>query len=194
MLFELNREKIYPWVKAVFTDDGGDDANDLELHADNEPIFKIWIDDLAIFYVADMGNDFQVLQRRHLPTSLSVEQLDELAADNLRRDIEFKLNPTNFGGYGLLAGGDHEAGAICLPEKWEWLADYFGDNLIVAIPSKDLVLMAPSASEDIVSSMKIFVHRIFQEGERLLTRNIFMYVKETQTWTIVDRIQADVIK
>jgi uncharacterized protein YtpQ (UPF0354 family) len=191
-LFIRQKDKIYPWIKTISHDGERTDTSVvLELNNADEPIYRRWLADLAIFYAVDMGDNFQLLQARDLPTGVSHEQLHQVAIENLRRDVEFELKSTNFGGYGLMAGGDHEASSILLTEKWEWLANYLDDNLIVAIPAKDLVLIVPSGSQDGISNMKIFVHQIFIEGERLLTRNIFKYEKETQTWKIIGRVEAD---
>jgi uncharacterized protein YtpQ (UPF0354 family) len=144
--------------------------------------------DLSIFYVADTGNSFQFLLERDLPKDISKEELHQLAVDNLSRDIEFKLHDTSFGGHGLIAGGDHEAGSICLLGKWEWLTEHLNDNLIVGVPAKDLVILVPESNTDKVSNLKIFVHEIFKDGERLLTRNIFKFDRETKKWAIVDNV------
>ena len=188
-VFKLYNDKIYPWVKVTFTDDDpNDNSTQLNLTGDDSPIFKNWLGDLAIFYVADTGDNFQILIERDLPVGTTKEVLHRLAVDNLNRDIEFKLHDTNFGGHGLIAGGDHEAGSICLPEMWDWLTKHLNDNLIVGIPSKDLVIVVPESDVDKISNLKIFVHEIFKKGERLLTRNIFRYDKEAKEWTIVDRV------
>jgi len=187
-LFETHKQKIYPWVKVFFF--GDDDPRNtniqIELIGDDAPIKSDWLGDLGILYVADTGDSFQVLLERDLPKNVTKEELHQLAVDNLNRDIEFKLHDTNFGGHSLIAGGDHEAGSICLPGMWDWLAEHLNDNLIVGIPAKDLVILVPEGDEDKIANLKIFVHEIFKDGERLLTRNIFRFDRVIKEWTIVD--------
>lgn len=188
-IFETHKDKIYPWIKVTFSDsDPRNPPTQITLTGDDSPISRVWLDDLAIFYVADTGNSFQVLLERDLPQDVSKEQLHNLAVDNLNRDIEFKIHETNFGGHGLIAGGDHEAGSICLPGIWDWLTEHLNDSLIVGVPAKDLVVMVPESDTDKVANLKIFVHEIFKEGERLLSRNIFRFDRETKEWTIVDSV------
>jgi hypothetical protein len=188
--FEIHRDKIYPWVKVFFTGDGDprNTAVQIELKGEDEPIKREWLGDLGILYVADMGDRFQILLKRDLPNEVTEEKLHQLAVDNLNRDIEFRLHETNFGGHGLIAGGNHEAGSICLPNLWEWLVEYFNDSLIVAVPAKDLVMMVAESDKDKIANLKIFVHEIFKDGEKLLTKNIFRFGKETKTWSIVDNV------
>lgn len=188
-IFETHKYKIYPWIKGTFTDDDSRNTpTQITLTGDDSPISREWLGDLTIFYVADTGDSFQILLERDLPHDLSKEQLHNLAVDNLDRDVEFKLYETNVGVQGLIAGGDHEAGSICLPGLWGWLTEHLNDSLIVGVPAKDLVIMVPENDTDKIANLKIFVHEIFKEGERLLTRNIFRFERETKEWTIVDSV------
>lgn len=188
-IFETHKDKIYPWIKVTFSDDDPRNTpTQITLTEDDSPISREWLGDLAIFYVADTGDSFQVLLERDLPQEVSKEQLHNLAVDNLNRNIEFKIHETNFGGHGLIAGGDHEAGSICLLGMWDWLTEHLNDSLIVGVPAKDLVIMVPEGDTDKIANLKIFVHEIFKEGERLLTRNIFRFDRETKEWTIIDSV------
>jgi len=190
--FAKHKDKLYPWVKVLLSDNEPQlTENVIELKEDESPIFRDWIDDLTISYVFDMGDSFQVLLKRDLPANISADELHAIAVENLDRDNEFMLRDTNFGGYMLTAGGNHEAGAICLPRVWQWLADHLNDSLVVGIPAKDLVLLVPKSDTDKVDSLKEFVQDIFIAGERLLTRNIFEYNKDTTEWSVVDRVSEN---
>jgi uncharacterized protein YtpQ (UPF0354 family) len=188
-IFQTHKDKIYPWIKVIFSDDDPRNTpTQITLSGDDSPISREWLGDLAIFYVVDTGDSFRVLLERDLPQDVSKEQLHNFAVDNLNRDIEFKLHETNFGGHGLIAGGDHEAGSICLSGMWDWLTEHLNDSLIVGVPAKDLVIMVPESDTDKIANLKIFVHEMFKEGERLLTKNIFRFDRETKEWTIVDSV------
>jgi hypothetical protein len=56
--FQSHKDKIYPRVKATFIDDSDRGSNEIEVYADDEPIFKLWMGDLAIFYAVDIFNTF----------------------------------------------------------------------------------------------------------------------------------------
>ena len=187
-VFETHKDKIYPWVKVTLSEEDEDPVQ-IELDEENSPIQNEWLGDLVVLYVADVGDRFEVLLERDLPNDISKEDLHELAVENLGRDVEFTLRETNFGGHGLIAGGNHEAAAICLPDMWEWLAEHLEDNLIVGIPSKDLVMMVPESEEGKINDLKNFVQEIFEDGERLLTKNIFKYDREAREWSIVDTVE-----
>lgn len=188
--FDTYRDRIYPWIKVTFTYDETDQGSEpIALPQEDSPIVLPWLDDLTIFYAHDRGDDFRLLLIRDVPKDLSIDQLHEIAIENLNRDIEFNLNQADFGGYFLSAGGDHEAGSICIPGIWDWITDNLDDSVIVAIPAKDLVLIAPENDADTIANLKIFVHEIFKTGDRLLTKNIFRFDREGKGWTIVDRVK-----
>jgi hypothetical protein len=48
--------------------------------------------------------------------------------------------------------------------------------------------MVPESDKDKIANLKIFVHEIFKDGEKLLTKNIFKFDKETKIWSIVDNV------
>lgn len=140
MSLETHKAKIYPRIKVMLNDEEQVESNvKIQFSGDDEPVFTKCPGDLAVFYARDLGERIQMLQKFHVPDDLSNEELHTLAVENLRRDTEYRISPTTIRGFGLLCGGDHEAGALCLEEVWVGLTDYFADNLIVAISAKDLV-------------------------------------------------------
>ena len=109
-----------------------------------------------------------------------------MAIKNLENNIEFQLTPTDFGGYGILAGGDHEAGALCLDNLWEFCASQIGENLIVAVPAKDMVLMVGQSKTEALVKMKELSLNILQNGERTLTKHLLLYKAKDKTFTIYE--------
>jgi uncharacterized protein YtpQ (UPF0354 family) len=184
--FEEIRNKIYPWIKVTYApnEDVPNSKHEIKLKGQDQPIMQEWLGNLSIFYVVDEGNSFNVLLKRDLPDSIPISELHKIATTNLERDVEFKFNQTNFGAAGLIAGGDHEAGALCLPGVWEWCSNQYNDNLIVAVPEKDMVLMVPASDKEKIDSLKIFVTEFFKTGEMLLTKQLYLYDKSTGKWTI----------
>lgn len=108
-----------------------------------------------------------------------------MALINLSREVEFELHKSHLGFYGLVAGGNHEAGAICLPGLWKQLATELNDNLVVVIPAKDLLFFSPEGDEAGILKMKESAAELFAKGERVLTKTIFKYHKETAEWGVL---------
>lgn len=164
MDFEEVKDKIYPWIKVVYAPDEEDISPTLEIElngSDQEPVYQDWLGNLAIFYAVDEGEQFSLLFKEDLPDDLSIEELHDIATSNLDRDVEFTFNQTNFGGYGLIAGGDHEAGSLCLGGIWEWCSEELNDSLVVAVAAKDMVMMVPASDNEKISELKTFVNQLF---------------------------------
>jgi hypothetical protein len=182
MIFEQIRNKIYPWIKVW--DETNSPSQVIELSHEDSPVMRNWLGNLIILYAVDEGNRFTLLPYRDLPPTYSENDLYAIAISNLERDIEFRFLETGFGGYGLVAGGDHETGSVTLPEVWKWCADQIDDNLVVALPAKDLIMMVPASAPYKINALKDYVDQIFQDGDRLLTRQLYYFDKLNATWTI----------
>ena len=131
-----------------------------------------------------MGDNFSLIQAKDLTEYWTIDRIHEVSLDNLQRDIEYKFTNTNFGGHGLIAGGDHEAGSICLTNLWDWCAENVNDNLIVAIPAKDMVMMVPENDSEKIEKLKEMVTDIFEYGDRLLTKQLYNFDRQTSSWSL----------
>lgn len=107
---------------------------------DNIPMFRIH-DSYIITLMQDMGSTYMYLTYDHIPEDMSVETIESKAFENLHRDITYRMVESKESGvYGLAAGGDFEAEALCLPGIWEYCSEELKDDLLIAVPTKDMVL------------------------------------------------------
>jgi len=180
MEWEDIKDKVYPWVKTIFTEGGAEGGKEIEVDL---PMIK-FLGDLGIFFVHDKGDSFEFVQRAALPAGMTEEELYEISCQNLARDIDFELTPTNYGGYGILAGGDHEAGSLCLGFIWDYCAESIGEDLIVAVPAKDMVLMVGRSQTAELEEMKKLSSHILANGERTLTGQLLLYEKEARKFSL----------
>jgi len=186
MNFDEIQTKIYPWIKVVYEadEDVPNSTQEIELKDEEQPIMQSWLGNLAIFYAVDEGDQFSLILKRDMPQNITIEELHDIATTNLERDIEFTFRETGFGGHGLIAGGNHETGSLTLTGIWQWCAEQIQDNLIVAVPAKDLVMMVSENDKDKIASLKNFVTEIFKDGERLLTKQLYHFDKSNSKWRL----------
>jgi uncharacterized protein YtpQ (UPF0354 family) len=179
------QDKVYPRIKVILPDDD----NSLDVSETDRPIFQKWHGDLAIFYVVDEGNYFSFILNRQLNDKWTIEKVHEIAMRNLKRDTEFNLSeaPT-FGGYALIAGGDHEPTGLLIPEMWDDISKTANSNLIVSAPAKDLLLIAPASDKSKIDNLKALMTKVFASGEGLLSKKLFEYKRGTKQWTVCDSI------
>ena len=182
MNFEELKTQIYPWIKKSEQGGAGDAAGELRL----DLLMKPFLADLCILFAADTGNCFELLQRSDLPDGMTTDELFDIALKNLADNVDFQLMPTNFGGHGIIAGGDHEAGALCLSFLWEFCVNHIGESLIVAVPAKDMVLMVGKSQTEALERMKQVSADIIAGGERTLTRHLFLFDAETKTFSLYE--------
>ena len=181
MDFDDIRDSIFPWIKQVvpFTD-SGDDGETVGADCVSRPFLA----DLRVFYAIDQGNHFELVQRSMLPSDMDDDALYALAKKNLTEQVEFTLTGTNYGGLGILAGGDHEAGALCLEFIWDAVAKTTGQDLIVAVPAKDCLFMAVAADPDQVNAMVALSQGILTKGESILTNTLFLFKADTREFAV----------
>lgn len=120
MNFDQIKDKIFPWIKVVYKADENspNSTQIIELKDEEQPILQNWLGNLVIFYVIYEGDKYNIILNRDLPKQISIEELHDIATSNLSRDVEFKFHETVFGGHGLIAGGNHEAGSLTLAGIW----------------------------------------------------------------------------
>ncbi len=167
--------KIYPVIKIQTTDIETETA--IKTSSENEPIFRKIAGDLLCFYGIDKETNFQLLLKKDLPQTISLEKLDSISQENLSKKIEnnLKIHPTEFGGYGFTCGGEYEAALITLPDIWELLVEKLGASIAFIVPSKDLIMFVQSDSKDGIEGLRNINKEIQKNGEQLLSKHLFKY-------------------
>ena len=174
---EFNKisEKIYPVIKVQTVQNESDSV--LKISGENEPVFKKIAGDLLCFYGIDRGTHFELLSKRNLPETISIEKLDIISQENLLKEIENNLmiHQTEFGGYGFTCGGEYEAALLTLPGIWELIVERLGISIVFNVPSKDLIMFVSSDNLVGIEGLKNVNIKTFKGGERLLSNQIFKY-------------------
>jgi hypothetical protein len=188
--FDEARNNIYPWIKVTypFTRENCRTSVRQLFEGQNMPVFQFWQEDLCIFYAVERGNCYEFLLQKDVPRGISHENLHQMAARNLNRDIHFELQAASFGGYVLAGGGDHASASICLPHVWESICKELKDNLIIGVPTQNQVYIVPEKDTNNVSNMKIQIHELFKREDQLLTRNIFRLDGSNMEWSLEDTV------
>jgi len=179
MNFNEMRNKIYPLIKVqAFVEQ----AKNSTIKADI-PVIK-FLADLVIVFVVDKGDIFEILQRNQIPPEISDDDLYQLSAENLSRDIEFSVQQAKYDVYGIIAGGNFEASSLCLRNVWEYISDKMGESLIVSAPARDIVLFVGVSEKEKLDKMKELSENTLQNGDHTLTKELLLYDRETKNFTI----------
>lgn len=99
--YKISRE-IYPVIKVKNESDSV-----FKMSGENEPVFRKIVGDLLCFYGIDKESHFELLLKKKIPETISIEKLDSISQENLFKEIENNLilQQTDFGGYGFTCGG-----------------------------------------------------------------------------------------
>lgn len=191
----IDLDKVFPRVKAIFGDDIPDphpqpnpEAEHLKLSNDDSPVFKDFTTGLAIFYAMDMGNKYQLIQNRHLSTTITQESLHAAALTNMEREVanRTEVHGDPSGTMMLANGGNFEAAMLLADGLWEKLRDVFKDEICVAVPARDLLFIAGKNNPAGREGLRAVVRRFFDEQATagLLVRHI--YAREANKWAMIE--------
>lgn len=175
--------RIYPWVKRASVSE--DDMQSSDIQRDGVPMIYPFLGNLAVLFAADLGNRFQILTYEQLPEGMTDKDLFSIAIENLLNNIRFGIIKTGFGGYALIGGGNHEANALCANALWENISDEIGDDLIVAVPARDTVLIAEKSQSAVIEALKERAAEIFAEGNQTLSEVLFQYDRRKKEFATV---------
>lgn len=184
----INLDKVYPWIKQVENIQTGGIINAVAADGTQVEVslpWHLWLGDLGVFYVVDEGESFQMVQTAMLPEGVDESALFERACDNLLRDIEFRICGTNWGGAGIVCGGNFEAASLCCPGIWAFVAQQYQEDFIVAVPARDVVILAPASAPDRVHNLKVTVDQIRSGGDHTLSDKLFLYSVENGTFSVM---------
>lgn len=179
--------KIYPWITGTLSDRHA--LNGKYISQKDTPLID-FVGELMVVLVIRRGEDaYEILKDNMLPPDCDVEALYHTACGNLARDVEFVVSNTWYGGFGIIADGYHEASSLCFKHIWSMCAEKLEDDLVIMVPSKDMVLFAPAGQQDIVDKMKDFGNEAYERSQDKISRQMFVFTKEGKALLAYEEIQ-----
>ncbi len=132
--------------------------------------------DLAIIYAEDRPKDLRLFTARHFrETAIERTRLRALAIENLRRiigDIEYK----DYGGtYMLIADGANEASLLLLPELWTRQRLKVDGEFVVAVPTRDVLVVTGSNDSDGIRRIRALAEKAFADGPYSISPKLYRF-------------------
>lgn len=122
-------------------------VRDIVKDEDDIPATEPFVADLLITYAFDLPETFQMARNRDIrQLGLSQEQLRTTAITNLKRQLG------NIGREGeppllkVVTGNNLEACVLLVDEFWQMLATKIPPEIVVGVPTRDVLLVTTSAS------------------------------------------------
>ena len=144
----------------------------------NIPRFQIY-DSYIVTLIQDMGSTYIYLTYDELPGDISIESIESRAFENLHHDVTYRMvESRKTGVYGLVAGGDFEAEALCLPGIWENCSKELQDDLLISVPTKDVVLFTRAGDKKAIRKMIKQAQEIYEQNQKespflIFSRDVF---------------------
>ena len=183
-------EKVYPrlkknWAKNPLEEISLMAASDTAPNYNNLVMFRV-MDSFIGTFVVDIGEEYTYFTYDMLPSNISPEQLQKIAFDNLAKNVEYKYCESKEPGiFGIIAGGNFEAESICWPGIWEELAEKLNDDIIISIPTKDIVYYTKLNDKKLRNKMFKMANKMWEENQKntpylLFCKDIFVYSRENK--------------
>ena len=169
-------DKIYPWVKTELTDSHA--LNGKHFSKKDAPVISFLGDLNVVFAIKRAEDAYEILKDNMLPPECDIIELYHKSCENLNRDVEFVVDNTWYGGFGIVADGHHEASSVCFKHIWQVCADKLEDDLIIMIPRKDAVLFAPAGNKETVQKMIDHGEQAYEQGENKISKNLYRFSRE----------------
>ena len=122
---------------------------------DQRPVTEPLVADLLVTYAFDLPESFQMVTRHDLERlSISPGELRSIALENLRRDLP-GISVQEAGPLlQIVTGNNLEACSLLAEAFWTELAAQISGRTVVAVPSRDVVLVCSSESPDGLEVMR----------------------------------------
>lgn len=168
---EFSIEKIVPIIKdRRFVKE----IKSLENSDQGQYVFEKYNEGLYIFYAQDLENSMSYLIQENLAEhNISRPDLRAMATNNLMTILPNIERHGDNGYFMLTAGGDYEASLIL--DQSIWTKEYFPvkGEIIIGIPSRDVLLITGSEEVENIARLKTTVEEINQTGDHLVSDKIF---------------------
>lgn len=150
-----------------------DECSNLNEDFSKNHVYEMYNSDLYIFYAEDKEDNISYLTINDMDDlNLNVRDLQDLAVNNLESLIEIERSGDS-GIFMLLAGGNYESSLILFDI---WNKDNFPVNgeIILAIPSRDLVFITGSNELENIETLKNRIIEINEEGDHIVSDKLFI--------------------
>ncbi len=141
-----------------------------------ETVYEDLNSDLIILYAEDSPKNIRYFSPKDLEKAhIDRKELRSLACDNLKRLLpKIERHGAN-GLFMLTAGGDYEASLLLIDSIWSDMQKEVRGDVVVAIPSRDLLIVTGSEDGQGIEKMKQIVQKASSEGSYRLTTKLFVF-------------------
>ncbi len=173
---EVDRARIVPIIKdRAWLEETREELLKRGAKTTPERVYEDFNQDLIILYGEDSEKNIRYFTPKDLEAAkIERKELRALACENLTRLLPKIERHGSNGLYMITAGGDYEASLLLLDSIWSnGQMDVRGD-IVVAIPTRDLLLVTGSEHPEGIAKVKEMVRDAYSTGAYRLTPKLFV--------------------
>lgn len=175
--------RLLPRIK-VLHPSGGTDDGAIEVTAAEAPLVIPLSADLGLALMIDRGEQYELIKQgfRDLNPALSDSDIINVAIAGLQAEVGSNIGLSGRPGHLMQAtcGGNFEAALIIFPAIWAALHEQFPGDLIVGIPTPDVLIVANADKPDAVEELKAGVARVLaNEQPSITSRTLYRKTPES---------------
>lgn len=142
----------------------------------SEQVYEDFSSDLIIVYAEDSPKNIRYLSEEDLKRAkVERSELRALACENLERLLPKIERHGQDGLFMFTAGGTFEASLVLFDSIWNSGQIEVNGDLVVAIPTRDLLLVTGSKDEQGIAKVKQMIENAFSNGSYQLSRKLLVY-------------------
>ncbi len=153
-------------------------------------LMRNYLPDAALYYGLDHDEFFIGISPMHLDNQLRLDNIDEIAFENLENFVTntqpLQMQGTESGLFLMSCGGNYESVLPSMDYIWEKLQQQFEGDLYVAIPARDLCMFCNANNEEAVADMKKIATNVFPTHQKPVSN--YLYKLAGNTWTVIEKI------
>lgn len=145
---------------------------------ENGPAIAPYVGDLVIVFALEMPSSIRSLTRatrNELP--VADRELLNRASTNLLDHIQ---NISRWDGEAvtmLTAGGQYESSLMLVDALWEELEVQVSGELVVAVPSRDVLLFGGTGNPDTLPALRQAIARVQEDGGYLVSEHVYRWTR-----------------
>lgn len=142
-----------------------------------EPLIKKYKADLYTFYALIKGKEFKILERKDIPASVSLDELDEIARENLYEEAlnNLQANQNGYGAVSFSCGGYLESSLLLLPDIWKYVKSKLGEKVLFVVPSNHKVYFIEANNKQGLKQIYKISQTISEQDPDSVSNKLYYY-------------------
>ncbi len=164
---------------------------------EDTPVTEPLVADLVVAYAFDLGETFEMVCPHHCQRlGIAHGQLRGIATANLRKQVKGMQIESLADGtlpvpvLRLLTGNEFEACLLLLDEIWDSLTTRIPPDMVVAVPTRDIVFVTSSQSAEALQILRESTEEAYR-GETTHNLTQQLLVRRGRTWEVFSRAKND---